>query len=125
MAAIIDTNIIIRFLVGDHAEHLAITTRLFESVARGDRQIIVLDTVLMETLFVMVKFYKLDKTEVVSDLKALLALDGVVNSDKMIQFEALDLYVNKNIDFVDALICAKCALQGHEKISFDADLKKC
>lgn len=125
MAAIIDTNIIVRFLVGDHAEHLQITTRLFEAVARGERQIIILDTVLMETLFVMVKFYKLDKAEVVADLKALLALSGVVNSDKMVQFEALDLHVHKNIDFVDALICAKCSLQGHEKISFDQDLTKC
>jgi predicted nucleic acid-binding protein len=125
MAAIIDTNVIIRFLVGDHKEHLDIATTLFEAVARREKEIIILDTVLMETLFVMVKFYGLDKEEVVSDLKAIIALDGVINSDKMILFEALSLHVNKNIDFVDALICAKCALQGHEKISFDADVKRC
>jgi predicted nucleic acid-binding protein len=125
MAAIIDTNVIIRFLVGDHKEHLEIATTLFEAVARREQEIIILDTVLMETLFVMVKFYGLDKEEVVSDLKAIIALDGVINSDKMILFEALSLHVNKNIDFVDALICAKCALQGHEKISFDTDVKRC
>jgi predicted nucleic-acid-binding protein len=125
MAAIIDTNVIIRFLVGDHKERLELATTLFEAVARREQEIIILDTVLMETLFVMVKFYGLDKEEVVSDLKAIIALDGVINSDKMILFEALSLHVNKNIDFVDALICAKCALQGHEKISFDADVKRC
>jgi len=118
MAAIIDTNVIIRFLVGDHKEHLEIATTLFEAVARREKEIIILDTVLMETLFVMVKFYGLDKEEVVSDLKAIIALDGVIKSDKMILFEALSLHVNKNIDFVDALICSKCALQGHEKIAF-------
>ena len=32
---------------------------------------------------------------------------------------------NKNIDFVDALICAKCKFQNYEKLSFDKDLSKC
>jgi len=31
----------------------------------------------------------------------------------------------KNIDFVDALICAKCKFQNYEKLSFDKDLSKC
>ena len=39
-----------------------------------------------------------------------------------------DVYMKKNsfdIDFVDALICAKSKLQGYGKISFDGDLKRC
>ena len=122
MAAIIDTNVIIRFLIGDHEAFLKQSTALFESVARREQEIIILDTVLMEALFVLVKFYKLDKEEVVNDLKAIIALDGVINSDKMILFEALGLHVSKNIDFVDALICAKSTLQGYDKISFDKDV---
>jgi predicted nucleic-acid-binding protein len=39
--------------------------------------------------------------------------------------EVFNLIENKNIDFVDALLCAKSKLQGFEKISFDKDLKKC
>jgi len=31
----------------------------------------------------------------------------------------------KNIDFVDALICARSKLQGFVKPSFDADVEKC
>ncbi|MCR2064406.1 PIN domain-containing protein [Campylobacter helveticus] len=31
----------------------------------------------------------------------------------------------ENIDFVDALICAKCKLQNYKKLSFDKDLNGC
>ena len=80
----------------------------------------------MEAFFVLTKFYKLPKQEVIGDLKAILSLEGVVNSDKVILTETLTLIENKNIDFVDALICAKSRLQGLNKISFDKDVyKKC
>jgi predicted nucleic-acid-binding protein len=40
--------------------------------------------------------------------------------------EILNIVNDKNIDFVDALICAKSRLQGYRKLSFDKDVnKKC
>lgn len=35
MVALIDTNIIIRFLIGDHEAHLAESARIFEAVVGG------------------------------------------------------------------------------------------
>ncbi len=49
----------------------------------------------------------------------------VVNVNKPILYEALNIIEVTNIDFVDALICAKNKLQGFEKLSFDNDLKEC
>ena len=40
-------------------------------------------------------------------------------------FEFLNILKNKNIDFIDALLCAKSKLLGYEVKSFDKDLKKC
>ena len=126
MVSLIDTNVIIRFLVGDHKKHLAKSKEIFLEIQMGKLQVLLLDTVLMEAFFVLTKFYKLPKNEVISDLKAILSLEGVVNSDKVILTETLNLIENKNIDFVDALICAKSKLQGLGKISFDKDVyKKC
>ena len=80
----------------------------------------------MEVLFVMTKVYKIPKNIVIEKLKSLLLLDGVVNDDKAICIDALNLMQNKNIDYVDALICTKNVLQGYGKISFDKDvMKKC
>ena len=125
MVSLIDTNIIIRFLVGDHEEHLKIATEIFIKVENAEIEVEILDSVVMEALFVLIKFYKLPKSEVIADLKRLIALRGVVG-DKILLIETLNIVDDKNIDFVDALICAKSRLQGYKKLSFDADVnKKC
>ncbi|KIM08917.1 MAG: twitching motility protein PilT [Sulfurovum sp. FS08-3] len=79
----------------------------------------------MEALFVLIKFYKLPKEEVIRDIKIILSLNGVVNSEKIILIEALNTMQHNNIDFVDALLCAKKELQNYGLLSFDKDLKKC
>jgi predicted nucleic-acid-binding protein len=48
-------------------------------------------------------------------LKIILSLDGIVNNNKIILHETLTIIETKNIDFVDALICAKSKLQGYGK----------
>ena len=125
MVSLIDTNIIIRFLVGDHEEHLKIATEIFTKVENAEIEVEILDSVVMEALFILIKFYKLPKSEVIADLKRLIALRGVVG-DKILLIETLNIVDDKNIDFVDALICAKSRLQGYGKLSFDTDVnKKC
>ncbi|MEA1893101.1 MAG: PIN domain-containing protein [Campylobacterota bacterium] len=125
MIYLLDTNIIIRFLVGDHKEHLAKSIEIFRSIESAKLQVEIVDGVLMEAFFVLTKFYKLPKNEVINDLKTILALNGVVNANKTILHETLNIIENKNIDFVDALICAKSKLQGFGKLSFDSDVEKC
>lgn len=125
MVYLLDTNIIIRFLVGDSQKHLAKSIEIFRQIESAKIQVEILDGVLMEAFFVLTKFYKLPKNEVINDLKTILALNGVVNTDKTILFETLNIIETKNIDFVDALICAKSKLQGFAKLSFDNDVTEC
>ncbi len=125
MVYLIDTNIIIRFLVGDNKAQLEESTAIFEAIEKGALQVEILDTVLMELFFVLTKFYRLPTDEVINDLKSIIALEGVVNSDKVILYETLTLIEQRNIDFVDALICAKYKLQNYRTLSFDGDVKKC
>jgi len=62
---------------------------------------------------------------VISDLKKIIALRGIVG-DKILLLETLNVIDAKNIDFVDALICAKSRLYEYGTLSFDKDLdKKC
>ncbi len=125
MVYLLDTNIIIRFLVGDHQEHLEQSIKFFKEIESAKLQVEILDGVLMEAFFVLTKFYKLPTVEVINDLKTILALNGVINSNKIILHETLNIIENRNIDFVDALICAKSKLQGFGILSFDSDVKKC
>ena len=125
MVSLLDTNIIIRFLVGDNGEQLQKSIEIFKAIESAKLQVEILDGVLMEAFFVLTKFYTLPKEEVIGDLKTILALNGVVNSNKPVLYETLNIMEMKNIDFVDAMICAKSKLQGFEKLSFDDDVRKC
>ena len=125
MVYLIDTNVIICFLVGDHKKHLEVATEIFKKIELGEYEVEILESVIMEALFVLIKFYKLPKDEVIDDLKKIIALRGVIG-DKVLLIETLNIVENKNIDFVDALICAKSKLQGYVKLSFDKDVnRKC
>ncbi len=125
MVYLLDTNIIIRFLIGDDEKFLAKSIEYFQEIEKAALQVEILEGVLMEAFFVLTKFYKLPREEVILDLKTILALDGVVNRDKIILHEALTIVEVKNIDFVDALICAKSRLRGYGKLSFNTNVKKC
>jgi len=125
MVYLLDANIIIRFLVGDHKEHLTKSIEIFKDIESAKLQVEILDGVLMECYFVLTKFYKIPKNDVINDLKTILSFNGIINTNKTILYETLNIIENKNIDFVDALICAKSKLQGYGKISFDEDLKRC
>ena len=123
MVYLIDTNIIIRFLTGDHEAHLKLATAYFREIETGERIAEILPSVLMESLFVLTKFYKLPTDEIIADLKKIIALRGIVG-DKILLLETLNIIETKNIDFVDALICAKSRLYGYGKLSCDEDLTK-
>ena len=126
MVLLIDTNVIIRFLAADVQEQHLMSVDIMNKIYTGELKVEILGEVLMEVLFIMVKQYKEAKKDVIEYLQTLLKLDGVVNKDKFILIEALDMMRDKNIDFVDALICTKSVVQGYDKISFDKDvMKKC
>jgi len=126
MVLLIDTNVIIRFLAADVQEQHLMSVDIMNKIYTGELKVEILGEVLMEVLFIMVKQYKEAKKDVIEYLQTLLKLDGVVNKDKFILIEALDMMRDKNIDFVDALICTKSVVQGYDKIGFDKDvMKKC
>ena len=124
MVYLIDANVIIRFLIGDNKEHLEKAVKIFTQIEQKSIEVEILPSVLMEVYFVLTKFYKIDRKDVIKDLKQILALRGVVG-DKALLIEALNIVDNRNIDFVDALICAKSNLYGYKKIGLNKDLKKC
>lgn len=124
MTSLIDANIIIRYLLGDHETLSPEANKIFDKVEQAGIQVIILDSVVMEAFFVLHKFYKLPKAEVLDDLKAILAFNGVINDDKFQVIEALNIVLYQNLDFVDALLCVKSKHYGFELLSFDKKLQK-
>ncbi len=123
MVYLIDTNIIVRFLIGDNEELFKKSLKIFEKIEEGEIIVEILPSVLMEVYFVLTKFYKIDRIDVIQDLKKILSLKGVIG-EKIILYETLNILEKKSIDFVDALICVKVKFQNYKYLSFDKDIEK-
>jgi predicted nucleic acid-binding protein len=55
---LVDTNLIVRYLVQDHDKHARAAGKLFDACDRGEVVIVVLPVVLAECVFVQESFYR-------------------------------------------------------------------
>ncbi len=124
MKKIIDANVIVRFLVRDDEKLYLKSKQIFEEIENKKIEVIISEGVVLECFFVLTKFYGVDKKNVIKQLKTILFLDNVINSDKLEIVEALTLVDYENIDFIDALLITKATFNNYEVLSFDKKLNK-
>jgi predicted nucleic-acid-binding protein len=120
---LVDTNLIVRYLVQDHEKHAKAAGKLFEACDRGDVVIVVLPAVLAECVFVLESFYEHPRGDIASALGRLISSPGV-EIDTAIQLDALDRYRKTKVHFVDCLIAATAATENMPVASFDQDFRK-
>lgn len=122
---LLDTNIIVRLLVRDNEEHFSIVKRFFNDLEEGKKSAILLEIIIGEIIYVLKSVYKHNKAFIKSQLELLFTYDNLHIENQYIIQKALNIYVKRNIDFADAILCAKKNLEGYEVMSFDKDVKKC
>ena len=120
---LVDTNLIVRYLVQDHEKHAKAAGKLFDACDRGDVVIVVLPAVLAECVFVLESFYEHPRGDIASALGRLISSPGV-EIDAAIHLDALDRYRNTKVHFVDCLIAATAATEDMPVASFDQDFRK-
>jgi predicted nucleic acid-binding protein len=120
---LVDTNLIVRYLVQDHEKHAKAAGKLFDACDRGDVVIVVLPAVLAECVFVLESFYEHPRGDIASALGRLISSPGV-EIDVAIHLDALDRYRETKVHFVDCLIAATAATENMPVASFDQDFRK-
>ena len=100
---LLDTNILIRFLVDDSKEHSSLVENLFQKAAK--KSLIIPDVVLIEAVFVLLSVYELSKIEIIDKLASLIAYPKFDLHKNLFQ-KTLDLYSKYPISFVDAYVAA-------------------
>jgi predicted nucleic acid-binding protein len=120
---LVDTNLIVRYLVQDHEKHAKAAGKLFDACDRGDVVIVVLPAVLAECVFVLESFYEHPRGDIASALGRLISSPGV-EIDGAIHLDALDRYRKTKVHFVDCLIAATAATEDMPVASFDQDFRK-
>ncbi len=120
---LIDTNIIIRYLLDDYAEFSPKAEALMLDVSKGVKKAEILDVVIVECIYVMDKYYQIPKPEIVDKLSRILNFSGIANPDRSEILYALLKYENSNADIIDCILAARSS-PAKVVVSFDKDMKK-
>ncbi len=119
-----DTNVLLRYLLCDDAAQYAKAEGFFADVRIGKEKAVILESVLVECVYILIKFYKVPRGETATVLTALLQYKGIANRDRTTLIEALRIFAEQNLDIVDCILLAN-ARQGQVRLfSFDKALNK-
>lgn len=121
--SILDTNVLLRFFVGDHPAHLTKARTFFQEAEKGSRSLIVLPIVIAETIFVLESFYAQSQSAIANTLEIFLSQRWLEVVERDILLFSVEQY-RQSGHFVDCYLSAWCALESHDLITFDAKLKK-
>ncbi len=118
--AFLDTNILVRHLVGDHPEQSPLATAFLRRVEAGEVTVRTAETVVFETVFTLEHYYQQSNVRIREMLLPLLELPGIRLPGKRRLRRVFDLYVDLNLPFADAY---PAVLMEHLKlttiVSFD------
>ncbi|SRR5258708_20227021 len=115
---LIDTNLIIRFLVNDEPEKVSRVEKLLRD---KNNKNILLDTVVAEIIWVLQSYYSLNKEEVIEKVKALIHVDSI-DCNAFLLNRAFSIWEENNISYIDAYLAAVAELGGMTLYSYDRRL---
>ena len=118
---LLDTNVIIRFLTGDHPTHSPRSRNLFTRAAAGEVTLVLTDLALAESAWVLQSFYHLDRAAIAAALKGMVESNGIEVQNKAILVSALRNFAQTDVNFVDAYHAAVATAESIGIASFDRD----
>ena len=99
----IDTNIVIRLIVGDDPKNYKKARKL---MAKKHKTFIFEDSAMMEVVFILSKIYKYSREEVVAGINLISEFDNIYFNKGLIE-DALNIYVDHpKLSFVDCYLAA-------------------
>ncbi|MFH1159220.1 MAG: PIN domain-containing protein, partial [Pseudomonadota bacterium] len=96
----------------------------FENVRVGKEKAVIMESVLVECVYILMKFYKVPKRETADVLTVLLQYKGIANVDRKTLVEALRIFAEQNLDIVDCILLARTKQGKGRLFSFDRALNK-
>lgn len=122
---LLDTNVILRYLLHDHDAMTSASIRLFQSAEVGEFNLYLDPLVVAECCYVLRgSIYQFEKPKITHALTQLILLDGVVTEDAMRLSEALEVYAEKNVDFIDAYLATGTPASYAGVTSFDQGFRR-
>jgi predicted nucleic-acid-binding protein len=111
---IIDTNVILRYLLNDHNELSSKATIMIET-----NEVLLPNEVIAEVVYVLQKVYLINNQEISHTLLALISFENIKVEDFDLLKEAFRLFSIRKFDFVDTILYAHHKVRGHDIMTFD------
>jgi predicted nucleic acid-binding protein len=121
---LVDTNVLLRFLIGEPAPQAAAARKLFTRAAKGDVVLDVSPVIVAETFYTLTSFYGVDRKAAAGKLALLLRQHGVRVREEAQVLLALGLLQTANVGFADAYLAAGAEAEKVAVASFDKDFEK-
>mgnify|MGYP001558488455 FL=1 len=121
---LIDTNYILRFLLKDPPLQSKTVREYFNEAKLGKISIWVSIIVFVELNFALMKFYRLDKSEIIDKLAFIAQIPYLEIEMREILLRALNIYAKSSLEFVDSIFLAQSQISGKDLLTFDQKLKK-
>jgi predicted nucleic acid-binding protein len=122
--AYIDANIIVRALA-EEGERSTQARELLSAADAGKIDLIVTETTLAETVWVLRGTYRFVRRDIAQALRDMVAAPGIRSADEDVLGLALELYSSTALNFADALLAARALLRGPATVyTFDRDFTR-
>lgn len=120
---VLDTNVLLRFLVGDNQSQQKQAVEWFKEAEAGKRKIIVVPLVVAEACFVLESFYKKQRQEIVQALEVFVGQRWLQVEDREVLLKLWPHYL-RNLHFVDSFLLAWGEVYETKLLTFDRQLHK-
>lgn len=98
----VDTNVFLRFLTNDDQAKAKRAEALFRDAIGGRARLRTSLLVIAELVWTLESFYELEKQDIADKISKILNTPNLACPEARVIRLALDLYVQQNIDFIDA-----------------------
>ena len=125
MTPFVDTNLFIRYLTEDDPVQTDAVESLFIKVKEGKETVQTSVLVIVEIVWVLESIFKKSRDEIKEMIQKIINTQNLMVENRDILLQGLEIYSQKNIDFVDAYHAVFLKSTG-EKIMyrFDQDFDK-
>lgn len=121
---VLDTNVILRFLLEDIPDQAEQAARLFRAADAGQCRLMVPSIVVAEVVYVLSSFYEADRAHVCQAIRGLLGRAGVQTDEPDVMALAVEKFDATTVSFTDAYLAARCELQRTAVATFDLKLQR-
>ncbi|GHV80245.1 hypothetical protein AGMMS49944_20360 [Spirochaetia bacterium] len=116
---ILDTNAVLRFVVGNDAKMFHIAAHIINTVPCT-----VPIEVIAEAVFVMTSVYNYDRRLIADKIKEFITIkENLVVESEIVRYGA-NLFASTDFDFIDCILDGYAKIKGNPVFTFDGDLKK-